>query len=184
MLKTCSDIQNKNVNNGILKNIQYLENELKKVREELTYAIEDSGRDNNYVSPEVQELQLKINRIRIDINEKKKNEKRISLLQKKEDNSIDIGDVVRVNMIFDDDDVEEEIIKLVIGNPDIDSEIKEITIDSPMGAAMYGQMVETKTSYEVNGNEISLYIVEKIELNELQEANIGESQKVLTRKRV
>ena len=56
----------------------------------------------------------------------------------KENNIINIGDVLKVKIYYSDDDIEDAIIKLT-GNftPIMENAIQEITLNSPLGKALY-----------------------------------------------
>lgn len=84
----------------------------------------------------------------------------------KENNLINIGDVLKVKIYYSDDDIEETTIKLT-GNfiPIIENEndIQEITLNSPLGKALYLKDIEDNDiNYNVNNNKIKITIIEKI----------------------
>ena len=79
---------------------------------------------------------------------------------------INIGDVLKVKIYYSNEDVEEATIKLT-GNfiPIIenDNDIQEITLNSPLGKALYLKNVEEEDiTYNVNNNKIKITIIEKI----------------------
>ena len=74
---------------------------------------------------------------------------------------IDIGDVVRVDIIFAEDDREEKIFKLIATTPSFDAEIKEVSINSPIGAAVYHKKVGDFATYKVRDNTFKIEILEK-----------------------
>ena len=74
---------------------------------------------------------------------------------------IDIGDIVRVDIIFAEDDREKEIFKLIATTPSFDAEIKEVSINSPIGAAIYHKKVGDFVTYKVRDNTFKIEILEK-----------------------
>ena len=84
---------------------------------------------------------------------------------------IDIGDVVKIDMIFSEDDREEEIFKLVATTPNLkfDAEIQEVSINSPIGNAMYHKKVGEIATYKVQDKTFTLQIKEKVVLGLEQE---------------
>ncbi len=76
------------------------------------------------------------------------------------DGKVDIGDVVGIEMIYSKGDYESMNVKLVGSDGDMDAEIPEISINSPLGKAIFGKMVGEQTSYTVNSNIVSVKIVD------------------------
>lgn len=79
------------------------------------------------------------------------------------DNLVNINDIVEIEYIYSKDDKETEIIKLT-GKyiPNTDLEIKEITLNSPIGKAMYKKKIGEECSYNVGNNDIKLKIIKRI----------------------
>lgn len=84
-----------------------------------------------------------------------------------DDSLVDIGDVVKIDMIFSEDDREEEIFKLVATTPsfDMDAEIKEVSINSPLGNAMYHKKIGDVATYKVNDRTFTIELKEKVLLD-------------------
>lgn len=84
-----------------------------------------------------------------------------------DDTLIDIGDVIKIDTIFSADEKDEEIFKLVATNPsfDMDAEIKEVSINSPLGNAIYHKKIGDVTSYEVNNTTFKIHLKEKVSLD-------------------
>ena len=86
-----------------------------------------------------------------------------------------INDFVTVDMMFSEDDVEECMFKLVASNtPDTNASIPEITINSPLGKAVYLQEVGYLGNYSVEGNEISFLIKDfrkNLDIEEVKKIN-------------
>lgn len=84
-----------------------------------------------------------------------------------DDSLIDIGDVVKIDMIYSDDEKEEEIFKLVATTPSFNmkAEIKEISINSPLGNAMYHKKIGDVASYKVNDRIFKIELKEKVVLD-------------------
>jgi len=77
---------------------------------------------------------------------------------------IDIGDILTVLVIYDEDDKEEYTIKLT-GKYMIDNnvKIKEVSLNSPIGRSIYLKNInDNDTHYYVNDKKISIKIINKI----------------------
>ena len=103
---------------------------------------------------------------RIDNMLKTKKHLKIIKTIPKENNLINIGDILKVKIYYSNEDVEETTIKLT-GNfiPIIENEndIQEITLNSPLGKALYLKNIEDNDiNYDVNNNRIKITIIEKI----------------------
>lgn len=90
--------------------------------------------------------------------------KRIVIVENTQDAElINVNDVVRVRLNYGDNDIEEGIYRLIGGsNPNMNSDIHEITLNSPLGSSIYRKKVNTKTSFKVNGRNVGVEILEKI----------------------
>lgn len=88
-------------------------------------------------------------------------------IEPKGNDLINIGDILKVKIYYSDDDVEDAIIKLT-GNfiPTIENEndIQEITLNSPLGKALYLKNIQDNNiHYYVNNNKIKITIIEKVD---------------------
>lgn len=160
-----------------LKEIEKLEEELSKVRMYKGQTAIFQG-DNWHDNPELYQTEANERSLMQTIARMKDDISRIQIIERNlKSNKVDIGDVVRLLTIFAPDDVEEMIVKLVGANPDFNSEIRELSINSPLGAAIYGKEVDEELSYSVNGNVFQVKIQEKITL-EKQQGNQGPVKKL------
>lgn len=76
-----------------------------------------------------------------------------------EENVVDVNDYVTIDMYFSDEEPEELVFKLVASNaPNFDGEVSEISLNSPLGNAVYGKKIGDKTNYSVNNNNVSVVI--------------------------
>jgi transcription elongation GreA/GreB family factor len=71
---------------------------------------------------------------------------------------IDIGDSIKIKFIYSDNDTEIETYKLT-GN--YFSNDQEITLNSPLGEAIYNKKIGSFITYKVNNTEIKIQIMEK-----------------------
>lgn len=85
------------------------------------------------------------------------------IIEKTGDNElIDLGDIININMIFDVDDIETCLIQLVsISDNKFDDGIQKVSVNSPLGQAIYHKHVGDKTTYEVNKRNINIEILSK-----------------------
>ena len=100
------------------------------------------------------------------INKMLEDEKYLKIVDKKSnsDDIIDIGDILKIKVIYDIDDIEEYTIKLT-GKYMIDNnaKIKEISLNSPIGRSIYLKNInDDDIGYYVNDKKISIKIINKI----------------------
>lgn len=123
----------------------------------------DSSAGDGWDSPEFEELEREERMVLGHIEDKMRMLRNAVIVesQNRED-IIDIGDVVRVNVDFGDDDIEESIYKLTGGaTGDIDG-LTHISINSPLGASIYQKRVGDDSSYQVESNTFKVKILEKM----------------------
>lgn len=99
------------------------------------------------------------------INKMLEDEKYLKIVDKKStsDDIIDIGDILKIKVIYDIDDVEEYTIKLT-GKYMIDNnaKIKEVSLNSPIGRSIYLKNInDNDIGYYVNDKRISIKIIRK-----------------------
>lgn len=95
-----------------------------------------------------------------------KEQKLLKIVKKRsmEKNIVNIGDTVKLAIQYDEDDIEIEFVKLTGKyKTDTDLEIKEISLNSPIGKAIFGKKINSSVSCVVNGKEISVNILEKLQ---------------------
>ena len=73
---------------------------------------------------------------------------------------IDIGDIVKIDIIVNNEK-EEEIFKLVGTSPKFDNDIEEVTVNSPLGKAIYLKKIGDTVTYKVKDNDYTVIIKEK-----------------------
>ena len=100
------------------------------------------------------------------INKMLEDEKYLKIVDKKStsDDIIDVGDILKIKVIYDIDDIEEYTIKLT-GKYMIDNnaKIKEISLNSPIGRSIYLKNInDDDIGYYVNDKKISIKIINKI----------------------
>ncbi len=124
--------------------------------------------DNWHDNPTLYQTEMQERTLMREISEMRNNLLNAEIVENLGDESlIDIGDVVKINMIFSEDDIELETFKLVATNPNFDrnQEISEVSINSPLGKAIYHKKIGDMTSYKVNDETIQIEIIEKIQLD-------------------
>lgn len=120
--------------------------------------------DNWHDNPTLYQTEMKERSLMLEIAEMKRKVRNIEIIDNLGDEKlIDIGDIVKVDMIFSDDDREENIFKLVATTPDFDinAEIQEVSINSPIGNAMYHKKIGELVTYKVNDRTFTIQIKEK-----------------------
>ena len=142
-----------------LAEISKLENDLKEIRYyKGTDAIYqgDLWHDNPALdNAEMQERMLMRN-----IRSMKAQLRYIEIIEKGTSEDVaDLGCVCRLGLTFADGRSGERQIRLVGGAPNLDAEVKEISINSPMGSAIYGKKQGEISTFEVEGRITRLAII-------------------------
>ncbi len=90
---------------------------------------------------------------------------RVVIIDKQEEEDIiDFNDIVTVNMIFGPDDSEEVQFKLVgyLGSNGDNLDIDKVSINSPLGKAVYHKRVGDRTNYKVGNNNFTVDILSRV----------------------
>jgi transcription elongation GreA/GreB family factor len=83
----------------------------------------------------------------------------IKIIEKGPDSGMaDLGSICLLNIVFPDGREDEKKIKLVGTSSDMNAEIQEVSLNSPMGSAIYGKRENESGSYEVNGKIIKVHL--------------------------
>ena len=111
----------------------------------------EAGAGDGWDSPEFEEIE-RINMMLVgELRRMYEILNRIVIIEKHNDQEIvDIGDVIVADMILSPDDMEEMTFKLVGASGDFNAEIQEISINSPLGNAVYKKKIGDTCSYSVN----------------------------------
>lgn len=124
-------------------------------------AVGDGWHDNFAFEESMRESRV----IACKINKMIEEKKNLKVIKKKTlgKDIVNINDTIKVLFTYSEDDSEIEIIKLT-GKyiPNTDMEIKEITLNSPIGKVIYGKRIGTINEYKVNDRVISIKIMEKV----------------------
>ena len=83
-----------------------------------------------------------------------------------DDDQINIGDKVALRMIYDFDEIEEDTFTLV--GTDGDISVNELSINSPIGRAIFQKRIGDKVPFLVNDNAYQVVILEKLRENILK----------------
>ena len=79
---------------------------------------------------------------------------------------VDIGDILILEIKYAEDDIEKVKVKLTgnyFPNTNIENDIQEITLNSPLGKAIYQKNIYDKTiSYDVQNKKVEIKIIKKI----------------------
>lgn len=124
-------------------------------------AVGDGWHDNFAFEESIRES----NKIAIRINKMQDEEKYLKAVERTNNNNlIDIGDILLIKVIYNEDDIEEYTIKLT-GKylPNTNNEIKEISLNSPIGRSIYLKNInDNNICYYVNDKKINIKIIRRI----------------------
>ena len=123
-------------------------------------AVGDGWHDNFAFEESMRESR----KIAVRIDKMLEDEKYLKIVERKNiPNTIDIGDTLLIEVIYDIDDIEEYTIKLT-GKYILDNnaKIKEISLNSPIGRSIYLKNINDDIYYYVNDKKISIKMKEKL----------------------
>ena len=127
-----------------LESIRKLEKELKEIIEEKAYAYQNDSNawHDNFAYEDATRKEIELT---TTINDMKKYLDDIEIIEEQNiEGIVDINDIV----VFETED-EEMIVKVIGGPTNLDREILEVSINSPLGSALYGKKSGDKISYKV-----------------------------------
>ena len=84
---------------------------------------------------------------------------------KYDDNVVCINDSIEILLKYDDGSEELDVVKLT-GKYLPDDDLNEISLNSPIGKAIYNMGIGSDVIYEVSNKKIELHIIRKVILNE------------------
>lgn len=158
--------------NNLLKNIEILKERIQENNIGRKNAFDASAGDG-WDSPEFEEIERKERMLLGELKKCYDELSRAVIVERHDETDIiDVGDTVRVDLYFSEDDFEEQLFKLVGGTPnfDLSEEIQEVSINSPMGSSVYKKKVGEQSSYSVNNRQFTVFIKEKLNLSKQQDS--------------
>ena len=149
--------------NEFLKEIEKIKEDLRKNDMGRKEAF-DAGAGDGWDSPEFEEIERNNTRLVGELQRRYSELQRIVIMEKhKDSDTIDIGDIILANMIFSPDDTEEITFKLVATSGSFGGKMQEVSINSPLGAAVYKKQIGDTCSYSVNNRNFSVYLKQKLD---------------------
>lgn len=86
----------------------------------------------------------------------------VKLIEKQNsENILDLGDTATIELDFGDDDKETCLIKLVSVDSYTENDLECVSINSPLGRALYRKNIGEKTYYMVKNNRVNVTILKK-----------------------
>ena len=145
-----------------LKEIELVEkklNEVRKYKGEVAIFQGDNWHDNPTLyatESEERVLMKKLYEIREQL-------KYISLIEKgTDDNIVDIGDTVVISFVEDGEIFDKMEVKLVGITTSFNTGSSEVSLNSPLGEAIYKKEIGDTVCYKVNDNNFNIVIEEKV----------------------
>lgn len=125
----------------------------------------DAGAGDGWDSPEFEEIERMNMRLTGELRNMYETLSRIVIIEKHNVQAVvDIGDIILADMISSSSESNEITFKLVGAMGRFDSEIKEISINSPLGNAVYKKKIGDTCSYSVNNKIFSVLLKQKLDL--------------------
>ena len=125
--------------------------------------------DNWHDNPTLYRAELQERALMKEISELKYElENNIEIVEREGDEDlIDIGDLIKVVMILPTGAKKEKILKLIATMPNLgaESDITEISINSPAGEAIYHKKIGDIVGYSVGDREFTIEIIERVVLD-------------------
>ena len=119
--------------------------------------------DNWHDNPELYQTESKENSLLRRLGELRTQLSNAEIIDKKDqqDEKINIGDVVDLKIIISESISQNLTVRLVGGTADLNSDIREASINSPMGKAIYQKVIGEEITYNVNGRIFNAIIENK-----------------------
>ena len=170
--------------NDLLVSIERLKLKLNQVNSGRKAAF-DTGARSGWDSPEFSEIERMEAIIVGQLESAYEKLDRVVIVEKNENsNFVDIGDIVKLQIMLTIDKYDEKLFKLVGGIPNFESgaEVREISVNSPIGKAIYRKRIGEKCIYSVNNKYFEVIIKEKVNYTEEPEEPEETSKLRLTKR--
>lgn len=128
----------------------------------MTMAYHNSDGDGAHDNAEFEELLANERMLANQIDNLKKRIESIELfeVQDLDEDKVNVDDTIKIKMVYDIDD--EEILDITLVGGDGDSICNKISVNSPLGNAIYTRNIGDSVYYEVNGLKVRVDILEKV----------------------
>ena len=138
--------------NNLIKNVDRVNDEISKLRNDLKH-------DNIDKINELYDLRDQMIR---KIEDKRNTLTLVKLIDKENnENILNLGDYATIELDFGDNDKETCLIKLVSVESYTENGMECVSINSPLGRALYRKNVGEKTYYMVNNNKVNVTLLKK-----------------------
>lgn len=139
-----------------------LEQEARELDKAMTRACHNSSGDGPHDNAEFEDLLRQANMKAKEIQNLKEEINNIEIIENLEmtEDCVNIDDIIDANFIFGPDDEEEMTIQLVGGTGN--SLNNQISINSPLGQAIYGKKIGDTIFYEVSQNKVEVSLLRKV----------------------
>ena len=143
-----------------LKEINELEKRLSQIKKDKNNAGRGKTHDGYNDNFDREQATRDQDRLSTLIDQRKANIRNIVVISKRsEDGLVDIGDYVYVEVSLNENETQGKLIKLTGAlMPKTASEVHELTINSPIGKAIYKKSVGSEVEYTVNGRIIKAVV--------------------------
>lgn len=121
------------------------------------------------VNSDFERLKLAKKNLQETIETRRRDVHRIVIVEREENsNLLDIGDVVKVKMVFPNGEEAEDTFELVAGENDFSGDIPKISINKPLGKCVYRKNVGETDSYDIKDGKVMVTSLEKVKVNSLK----------------
>lgn len=155
-----------------LKSIEILKEKLRKLKKEKTFAYENSG-DGFHDNFEFDEARREMDKILYEIQEKTLQIEKIVIIEKKEEDAIELNDILSLTLISGNN-TRTNLYKLVstfkLANED--DQYVYLSLNSPIGKAIYHKHEGEQVECEINGKKILIIIGNKVKEETLEKKRI------------
>ena len=158
----------------LLEEVEEADRKLREHRKTRGDSYSSSAGDGWHDNFDFEEMERQERLLSGDLQTKQKRLKNAIIVDKQDnENVVDIGDVLSLTLIFGEDDEETDIYKLS-GTEAFskDEDYNIVSINSPLGQAIYLKPIGEVVKYKVNGNSFDVRINEKVLNEEKQETKV------------
>lgn len=149
--------------NDYLQRVNILEERLKSFNATRADKAKKITLDEKYSTAEASDLARKEKSILEELQDLRKKGNQIQIIERHgDDTKVDISDRLLIEIMYAPDDVEELEVEITATIGSLPNEEDKVSINSPLGRALYGQAIGGIYAYQVDKRRMSVQIKQKL----------------------
>ena len=153
-----------------IKKTKQLKEEFDKITSLISKIVLDGRKED--ATSEYESLMFTRKSLKETIETREREEQKIIIVSRTANNEfLDIGDVVKVKMVFPNGEEVEDTFELVACENDLSGDISKISVNVPLGKCVYRKNVGDVDSYGIRDGKVIVTVLEKIPVKKLNRVN-------------